>query len=68
MNGRCKGSLLHVCLLFLSILSAFDRVFLFSGLLSFPSGIMVPRATVVLTWIHLVFWTRLRRNWSVCTD
>lgn len=50
MNGRCKGSLLHVCLLFLSTLSAFDRVFLFSGLLSFPSGIMVPRGTV-LTWI-----------------
>lgn len=51
MNGRCKGSFLHVCLLFLSTLSAFDRIFLFCGLLSFPSGTTVPRGTVVLTWI-----------------
>lgn len=57
-----------VCLLFLSVLNVFCGVFLFPELLSFPSGIMLPRAAAVLALIHLVLWTRMKRNWSVYTN
>lgn len=52
----------YVCFLFLSVLIVFCGVFLFLEFLSFPSGIMVPRAAAVLALIHLVLWTRMERN------
>lgn len=57
-----------VCFLFLSVLNVFCGVFLFPELLSFPSGIMVPRAAAILALIHLIHWARMKRNWSVYTN
>jgi len=57
-----------VCLLFLDVLNVFCGVVLFPVFLGFPSGITVLRAAAILALIHLVVWTRMKRNWSLYTD